>query len=163
MTSETKLKLLQFLVQGVHLCMDFHYIERVLPLPLLEKVPAGPLYLAGLMNLRGQSIPVIDLALRLGLTRDLEYSLNTPILLCSDNSHQVGLIIDKIFGMIDVEEKSIQMHEEFVRNHSPFLGAVTLDAGVSLLINTSQILAFSLTGENKEFNLGDIINLAKNE
>jgi len=137
------LKLLQFSVQNVHLCIDLQYIERVLPLVLLEKVPNSPIYLAGLMNLRGKSIPVVDLAIRLGLMRDQPYSLHTPILLCSDHQHLVGLIVDQIYGMVDADEKNIQMQEEFGGNLPPYLGAFTFNAGISLLINTSQIMDFS--------------------
>lgn len=150
------LKLLEFSVQDIHLSIDFRYVERVLPLPLLERVPTGPFFLAGLMNLRGKSIPVIDLGMRLGLMRSVDYSLNAPVLLCTDNDTQVGLIIDKIFGFVEVENESVQMHEKF--DHSPFLGALPLEAGISLLLNPAEILAFSLTGENKVF---DINKLAK--
>lgn len=127
------MRLLQFFVQGVQLCMDFQYLERVLPLPMLEPVPSGPDYVAGLMNLQGRAIPIIDLALRLGMNREQPYSLNAPILLCSG----AGLIIDKI---LEISEGEVQMKEEL--GNSLFLGSVPLEAGVSLLINTQRIVEF---------------------
>lgn len=134
------LKLLLFSVQNVLLCMDFQYIERVLPLPWLEKVPDSPRYLAGLMNLRGKSIPIIDLALRLGLTRQESYSLNIPILLCGTQEKQAGFIIDQIYGMEEVNASDIQKLEDL---QPPFIGSVTLGANVSLLIDTTQLLSFA--------------------
>lgn len=125
--------------------MDLNYIERVLPLPLLEKVPACPIYCAGLMNFKNKCIPVIDLALGIGLTREELYTLNIPVLLCSDGSHPLGLIVDKIIGLGEIDEEKIEIHEEFTGNESPFFGAITFAAGVSLLINLNWIFALKLT------------------
>ncbi len=158
-----KLKILHFILQDVRLCMELQYIERVLPLPLLEAVPGSPIYFAGLMNYQGESVPIIDLALRLGLTRGLPYSLDTPILLCFEHANRVGLIIDKIVGLADIEKRLIQMHDAFVSTHSPFSGAVALETGVSLLVDVPQILKVSLIDEKSEFSLDhDLINSAKN-
>ncbi|MCE0721936.1 chemotaxis protein CheW [Legionella sp. 9fVS26] len=127
--------------------MDLHYIEKILPLPMLEIVPSCPVYLVGLMNLKNKCIPVLDLAICTGLTRNEEYPLNIPILLCSDGTHQIGLIVDKVLELSNIDEKQIEIHEEFTRNNSPFLGAVTLETGVSLLLNINWVFALKLTQE----------------
>jgi purine-binding chemotaxis protein CheW len=149
--SNNKLQLLSFLLQNMHFCIDLQFIEKVLLLPSLEVVPGGPRYLAGLMNLRGVSIPIIDLALRLGLARDQFYTLSTPILLCFDGIHRAGLLVDKIIGLVEIERDLIQMHAEFEKNHSPFQGVTTLEESLSLLINISRVLEFSLMNGNSDF------------
>ena len=131
--------------------MDLNYIEKVLPLPLLEVVPSCPIYCAGLMNLKNKCIPVIDLAVGIGLIRDQMYSLNIPILLCSNDTHQLGLIVDNIVGLGELNEEKIEIHEEITGNDSPFLGAVTLEAGISLLINVNWIFALKLTQHINQF------------
>ena len=60
-----KLHILQILMQHIHLCIPLQYIIKVFPLMELKEIPGTPPYCAGLMNVRGESIPVIDLALRL--------------------------------------------------------------------------------------------------
>ncbi len=142
---EGKLQVLHFLLHDAHFCIEIKYIEKILPLVLIEAVPNSPKYLVGLMNYAGQSIPVIDLAIYLGFARDHKYSLDTPILLCSDENHTVGIIVDHAIGLDVIEEKSIQMHEEFNTDESPFIAAITLKTEVALLINTKRILGFNLT------------------
>lgn len=149
--SSKNLTVLHFLVQDTQVCMNLHYIEKVLPLPLLEPVPSSPVYFVGLMNLKNKCIPVFDLAICIGLARDQIYPLNIPILLCSDGTHEVGLIIDKVLGLSDIDEKKIEIHEEFTNNNSPFFGAVTLETGISLLINISWVFAQKLTQETHQF------------
>jgi purine-binding chemotaxis protein CheW len=153
--------------------MDLHYIEKILPLPMLEIVPSCPVYFVGLMNLKNKCIPVLDLAMCTGLTRNEEYPLNIPILLCSNRplsklaeesegrggtssgefgkrsneTHQIGLIVDKVLGLSSIDEQQIEIHEEFTSTNSPFLGAVTLETGVSLLLNINWVFALKLTQE----------------
>jgi purine-binding chemotaxis protein CheW len=144
-----KFQVLHFLLGGVRFCMEIKYIEKISPLVLLEVVPNSPPYLAGLMNHAGKSIPVVDLAIRLGFKHNESYSLNTPILLCSENSRETGLIIDQIIGLDYIEADAIQMREEFSNENSLFLAAITLETEVALLINTSRVLNFNIAGEKK--------------
>lgn len=143
----SNLTVLHFLLQDIQVCMDLRYIEKILPLPLLEVVPSCPVYFVGLMNLKNKCLPVLDLAICTGLTRNEEYPLNIPILLCSDGTHQLGLIVDKVLGLGNINEEQIEIHEEFTSNNSPFLGAVTLETGVSLLLNIEWVFALKLTQE----------------
>jgi purine-binding chemotaxis protein CheW len=140
LNSMAKVKLFHFSVQKVHGCLDYSFIKRILPLCHLEMVPNAPDYLAGLLNLQGKSVPVIDLALWLNLPREEEYSLNTPILLCQAKDFQVGLIIDKIFGFVEIEEENIQLSERFKESH--FSGSFTLADISVLIIDINKLLSF---------------------
>lgn len=141
------IKVLHFLLQDVHCCLDLRYVEKILPLPMLEAIPGSPLYFAGLMNFKNSCVPVFDLALCIGLIREQIYSLSIPILLCSDGVQQVGLIVDKVIGLGDIDEEHIEIHEELTEGHSPFLGAITLATRVSLLMNIPWVFAQKLTQE----------------
>lgn len=141
------IKVLHFLLQDIHCCLDLRYVEKILPLPMLETIPGSPVYFVGLMNLKNSCVPVFDLAVSIGLVREQIYSLSIPILLCSDGVHQVGLIVDKVIGLGEICEEQIEIHEEFTEGHSPFLGAITLAASVSLLMNIPWVFALKLTQE----------------
>lgn len=140
-------KVLHFLAQEVQCCLDLCYVEKILPLPLLEIIPQSPAYCVGLMNLKHHCVPVIDLALYMGLMREQLYSINMPILLCSDGQHQLGLLIDKVLGLDEINENEVEIHEEFSQSNSPFYGAVTLEKGISLLLNASCLFALKLIQE----------------
>ena len=117
---DTQLTVVHFLFQNIHACIELQYIDKVLPLPLLEAVPGSPAYLIGLMNLAGKSIPVIDLSLRLGMQRVIPFALDMPILLCSDGDQKTGIIIDKVLGLVNIEETELQMRHDFSKNESVF-------------------------------------------
>jgi chemotaxis signal transduction protein len=51
------------------MCVPLENIKKILPLVSLDKVPGGPVWLAGLMNIHENIIPVIDIAIRTGMNR----------------------------------------------------------------------------------------------
>jgi purine-binding chemotaxis protein CheW len=139
-------QLMHILVQGIHICLPIQYIVKVLPLVELKYIPKSADYCTGLMNLNGRSILVIDLAIRLHLKRTEKYHLATPIILCHEESREVGIIVDEIIGLIHVEDKNLQMQDQFTNKESPFKGTVTIDSKLALLLNMQKLLSIHLTG-----------------
>lgn len=138
-------KVLKCSVLNLRICIELNHVEKVLPLMALENVPNAPAYFVGLMNLAGKSIPVIDLARRLSMTREKPYSLDVPILICMQGEKQVGLIVDEVKGLTDVEESALQMRAEFNADNSPIVGTINLENELYLLLNLKVILNISYT------------------
>ena len=139
-SSGNSIQLLEFMLNDVYACIDINIINKALPFPLLEVVPGSQRYLAGLMNYAGESIPIIDLAMRLKLERSESYSLDTPILLCSHENKKMGIIVDKIIGLSHVAQDSLQMNNHFISPNSPILGSVVIGSKISLLIDIEYIM-----------------------
>lgn len=129
------------MVQNVRMCIDINHIHKIIPLVELNTVPDSPKYLVGIMNVNGNSIHVIDMALRAGIERYETYSTETPILLCQDKEKTIGLIIDKIIGIADITDESIQMKPEFKKQNSLFLGSIVDDIEPSLLVNIAYLFS----------------------
>lgn len=151
-TNVIKMYLLQFFVQEIRICMDLQYVKKVFLLPLLQQIPQSPDYVAGLINIEGQSVPVVDLILQLGLSRTEPYLADTPIILCSDECHQVGMIVDKIQDLGALSE-GLQMTEEFAKPTSPFHGVVSVNGDLSLLLNIERVLDVVLSSNDSPFQI----------
>lgn len=141
------IQLMHFSTIKVPMCMYLKNISKVLPLVALEPVPGGPAYLAGLMNKAGKTIPVIDLAIRSGLVRTEPYSLNTPILICSNDRDESAFIVDNVFGLITIDEKNLQMEQKFNKENSPFLASIVHELNSLLLINVDFMLKVNMAGD----------------
>lgn len=140
------LKIVSFLVKDTHMCVDIKHIKKILPLPYLEELPGCPSYLVGLMNMGGKTVPVMDLSMRLGMRRVKKYSLDMSLMLCVNGLHQAGLVVDKILGLVDVNEALVQTHEDFEKEDSLFLGSISLNGGLALFIDVPKLM----TGEKGE-------------
>jgi len=145
-----KTQLVHFLVNKVRMCAYLKDINKVLPLVALEKLPGGPSYLVGIMNLKGKNIPVIDLANRLGMIRQKKFSLDMPMLLCSNQKKEIAMIVDDIEGLSDFDEAHLQNQKEFDKPNSPYLATITENLNSSLLINISHILEIDIYASQNE-------------
>ena len=59
-------RLLRFDVEALHCAIDVAYVAEVLRAVALEPLPGAPAFVAGLINLRGVLLPVLDLRVRFG-------------------------------------------------------------------------------------------------
>lgn len=118
-------------------------IVRVLPLLELKSLPLVPDYVAGLMDLHGDPVPVIDLSRLAGLapaalqfdTRIIVVDYHAP----GGNRHALGLMASRVRGIADVDQK--QLGDSGVAS-APFLGQVASDAdGMLQLIELDQLLS----------------------
>lgn len=149
-TPKKKLLVLHCLVNRNRVCIDLGFIEKCLPLSQLEMMPNSPDYLVGLMNIAHRSVPIIDLGARLNLKRTACYTLDTPILLCSDGTHEIGVIVDKIIGLEELKKEELQMREYIDNPNSLFIATATFGSNLSFLINMQYILAININKNTKD-------------
>jgi len=159
--SKNKKQLLQFIVRKTYMCIPLEFVKKTLPLPKVEIIPNAPFYLVGLMNLAGKSVPIIDLATRLGLSRHGEkYTIFNPVMLCQSKTTEIGLVVDEVLGLCEIDEDALQMHEEFNDINSPFLASVLVKNKISLLLNVERILAIDPAKQHPDFIINEkLINL----
>ncbi|TAN47186.1 MAG: chemotaxis protein CheW [Methylococcaceae bacterium] len=132
-------QLLHFKVLDIDLCLDLQRVLKILPLVAWQVVPEGPPYLRGLVNIRGNCLPMIDLAARLGLGR-IPLSLDTPMLWCQSGEAQAVLLISSVSGGIAVAADALQMQPLFGEGSAPYLAAVVQPEGTALLLDMQRVL-----------------------
>ena len=136
---------LRFRIPEMELCVPLACVDKVFSLMALQTVPQGPAYLRGLMNLHGDSIPVIELAARLGLSTGEPYTLDTPILLCGYGGLRAGLIIDEVLGVESVPAGALQMGAQFDEAQLPFNAVLSTSEGLCMMLNLGRVLAIDFS------------------
>src|SRR5262249_60293378 len=63
-----------FRLGGEGYALEVMRVQEVLDMQSLTEVPGGPKFLLGVINLRGHVVPVYDLRMPFGLSKDLEQS-----------------------------------------------------------------------------------------
>jgi len=85
-------------------------IEKILP---ITRVPKTPVFVKGVINLRGVVIPVIDLRERFGMIQKA-YAENSRIIIVGVNDIEVGLIVDSANDVMDIDSDAISDPPEIV-------------------------------------------------
>jgi len=140
------MKLLVFHIGADRYGLPLAAIRRVLPLMELKAVPLAPDAVAGLMNLHGASIPVIDLARSGGIAPATRH-VDTRIVLVDypgvdGTVHALGLLAERVIGVQEVAAAALQPAGV---QAAPFLGPVAGDAqGIVQLVQPEHLLPADL-------------------
>lgn len=81
-------------------------LELIRPRPYTE-LPKVPDYVRGILSLRGEVVPVIDLRKRLQLGRGADES-SQRIIVCEGKEQSIGLLVDKVIQVARMPEASIE-------------------------------------------------------
>jgi purine-binding chemotaxis protein CheW len=84
--------------------LELRLLHGVYPATGLTRVPCTPPFVAGLLNLRGEILTVLDLAVALGLTG---YD-QREVLLAETPQVRVGLLVDEVLGVRRIALDSLE-------------------------------------------------------
>lgn len=102
-----------------------HVAEILLPRPLTP-VPRTPSYLLGVLSLRGAVLPVLDLALYLGLTATARPA-GSRLVILRDGEERVGFWVDGVEGVIRFAEEDVEFSGFAAAVDRKFLRGITYD------------------------------------
>lgn len=123
---------------------DVREIVRMQP---ITRVPSAPDYVQGVVNLRGQVIPVINLAKRLGLPVQ-PVTPATRIVVAQAGQDTIGMIVDSVVKVAHIPGEDIEVPEALARegaNLAYIVGIAKVEDGLITLIDLEQALSFAST------------------
>ena len=118
---------LTFRLKAVEYAVDVRIVDTVVEHEATTAVPSPVDYMKGVMNLRGQVIPVIDLGKKFGLPEGEQADHASVIVIRVDAGQgktlTVGALVDEVSAVVDIEESNIEaartegvaLWERFVR------------------------------------------------
>lgn len=104
------MKVLVFHIGADRYGLALAQVAKVLPAAALKSVPLAPSYVAGLLDLHGQPVPVIDIARLAGQARDT-IRFDTRIVLVDYRADGVqrplGLLADQVSAIVAVDPAAL--------------------------------------------------------
>jgi purine-binding chemotaxis protein CheW len=120
-----RLAVVVFAIGGASYAVPLEATERALHMVAVSPLPGAPPILAGVINLHGSVVPVVDLRRRLGSAAPA-YGLGAHLLLVTSARRRLALSTDQVLGVRTIPEDSV-VPSGLV---APGLGAV---AGIAAL------------------------------
>ncbi len=88
--------------------IDIQYVDNIVRQQRITRVPKAQPYFKGVINLRGEIIPVMSLRLKFELEAD-EYTNATRIIIIKMESQSaIGIIVDEVREVVTLYEDSIE-------------------------------------------------------
>jgi purine-binding chemotaxis protein CheW len=100
-------KYLTFAIGKENFGIEIRYVTEIIGIQAITEVPDMPLYVKGVINLRGKVIPVMDVRLRFGV-EERSYDGRTCIIVINIDDQPVGLIVDRVLDVLDIQQSEIE-------------------------------------------------------
>ncbi|WP_186843808.1 chemotaxis protein CheW [Acetobacterium tundrae] len=122
-------------------------VQEINRMTAVTKIPNAPCYIEGIVNLRGNIIPALDLR-RLFKLSEKQLSDATRIIIADFNGKRTGIIVDSVSEVLRFEKKLIETPTEILSSgvdNDYIEGVGKLDGGkrMILILNIGKVLSFS--------------------
>ena len=143
--SEREGKYLTFSLAGEEYGIGILKVKEIIGMMATTMVPRAPLYVKGVINLRGKVIPVMDLRLKFGL-KAMEYTERTCIIVVeivrASGIALIGNVVDSVSEVLNIKSAEIEDTPTFGNhlNTDYILGMAKVGSGVKILLDIEKVL-----------------------
>ncbi|MGL5152063.1 MAG: chemotaxis protein CheW [Clostridium sp.] len=106
------MQMVVFKLGNEHFAVETGRVQTIKEIMAITKVPKAPSYIKGLINLRGSIISLVDLNMLLNVD---EKENHKNIIVLTVNGEEIGITVDKVDEVIDINEELVQSVDEASR------------------------------------------------
>ncbi|MCX7922397.1 MAG: chemotaxis protein CheW [Clostridia bacterium] len=124
--------------------LDTLKITTIVRMMTITRVPKTPSFIKGVINLRGDIIPVMDLRKRFNLSES-EETEDTRIIIIKIDEILIGVMVDAVVEVLHLTEESIENVTNFTNDLSMdyIFGVGKVDNRIVTLLNFEKLIKFS--------------------
>lgn len=131
---------LSFKLKEEYFATNVSKVLTILEMKSITKVPNSPDYMRGVINLRGNVLPVIDMRIKFGMTAT-EFTTETCIIVLNieieEENVQLGILVDAVDEVLEIKESEIEASPTIgTKYKNEFIqGMYKLNEGFIMLLN----------------------------
>ena len=92
---------------GLVLFLSTKYVIEIINAYAITPLPLVPSFIKGIINLRGQILPVVDIRLCMG-EPEVEYTNKTCIVVLNVDSISLGIVVDSVRQVMDINFQDVR-------------------------------------------------------
>jgi purine-binding chemotaxis protein CheW len=100
-------KVVSFRLGSEEYGVDIAQVQEIIRMVEITHVPRAPHFMEGVINLRGQLIPIIDLRTRFAMPRE-EHTKSTRIVVTEIGSKRVGIVVDSVSEVLNIPIEQVE-------------------------------------------------------
>ncbi|MBD5449410.1 MAG: purine-binding chemotaxis protein CheW [Lachnospiraceae bacterium] len=122
--------------------IDIKYIDNIVRMQHITRVPKVDNYLKGVINLRGEVIPVMSIRIKMGLEPDVETKSTRIIILKLEQHGTIGVIVDEVKEVVTLENDQIEKiaYDSKEEMRSFLSGIGKCDGGLISLLDLNSVV-----------------------
>lgn len=134
-----------FFLDGQRYAVPIERVSEIQQIVAFSEVPGGGSGVVGMVNLRGNVIPAVDLRRIVGLA-PRDYTLETPMIICRIKGQLVALVVDEVQDVLDLPEGSLQAAPPMHALSSKMIGVARLHDGLVYVLDLDMLLGSTISG-----------------
>lgn len=104
--------------------IDIKLISNIVRMQKITRVPKVADYIKGVINLRGEVIPILSLRMKMGLDEDVITKKTRIIILTLEQHESIGLLVDEVKEVVTLDEEHIEKASYDKDEKAKFLAGV---------------------------------------
>lgn len=133
-------RLVVFLLDGQRYALHLAAVQRVIRIAEITPLPAAPPIVAGILNVHGAVVPVVNIRGRFGLP-NRETSLSDQIIIARTMRRTIALIVDSVTEVVERPLNQIVTKDSIVPGISYIEGVAKLEDGLILIHDLDAFLS----------------------
>ncbi len=135
------IQLVSFILDDVEYGIDILSVHEIMRMPDIARLPNTPPFVKGVINLRGNVIPVVDVRERFGFPVT-EITDSTRIIVIESMEKLVGLLVDNVHQVVRLPESNVDPPAELVEGVSEVFikGIGRLNKRLIVILNLNNML-----------------------
>jgi purine-binding chemotaxis protein CheW len=128
--------------RGARYGLDVDLVREIVWLPALSPIEELPAYIAGVFNLRGRVVPVMDLGMRFGHPC-AHWTSSDRVIVIDSGEARVGIIANELYDVLAIEQAAIEDVSRYqgAGGHAHFVrGEAKSDDGLVMLLDVDALL-----------------------
>ncbi|MCX7772495.1 MAG: chemotaxis protein CheW [Clostridia bacterium] len=127
---------------------DIHKVSIIEKAMNITRVPTTPPYLKGVVNLRGEIIPILNMRLKFGL-EEREADDDTRIIMFKFNDVTVGVVVDAVAEVIALKDSDIESVTSITNDRTLdyIIGIGKVEGRLVTLLNIEKLITELVTKE----------------
>ncbi len=137
-----ELQLVLFKVADQTYGVEIQQVQRLLPIPPITRIPGAPEFVEGVIEVRGDVVPVVNMKARLGLD-DTSYPQDGRVIIVEAHGSQLGLMVDAVTEVFRIAADAIETPEQAsLKVDDPMLKGIGKDGErLIVLVEAEHILS----------------------
>lgn len=122
--------------------IDIAYIENIVRVQPITRVPHSQPYFLGIINLRGEVVPVMSMRRKFDLPDKENTNASRILILKIEGSGKIGILVDEVREVVTLEESQIeQIAAENIDTRTYLMGVGKYNNTLISLINISMLIS----------------------
>lgn len=123
----------------------------------VTRVPKAPSFVEGVINLRGEIVPIVDLRQRFSLTVQA-VGAETRVIIVEINENLVGMIVDSVAEVLHVNLSAIESAPQITKGVDAYFlsGVAKIEDRLIILLDLERTLSPEETQQLLETSLGSV-------